>query len=51
MKNTKDAQKLKIIAKEKGKKAIHIAWKSKPSNSQQLMQIYMNPSVAEKSCD
>ena len=34
MKNAKDAQKLKIIAKEKGKKAIHITWKSKPSNSQ-----------------
>ena len=29
MKNTKNAQKLKRIAKEKGKKAIDTAWKSK----------------------
>ena len=29
MKNTENARKLKRIAKEKGKKAINIAWKSK----------------------
>ena len=27
IKNTKNAQKFKIIAEEKGKKGIHIAWK------------------------
>ena len=34
MKNTENAQKLKRIAKEKGKKAIDTAWKSKPLHSQ-----------------
>ena len=34
MKNTENAQKLKRIAKEKGKKAIDTAWKSKPLHGQ-----------------
>ena len=34
MKNTKNAQKLKRIAKEKEKKAIDTAWKSKPLHCQ-----------------
>ena len=33
-KNTENAQKLKRIAKEKGKKATDTAWKSKPSHGQ-----------------
>ena len=34
MKNTENARKLKRIAKEKGKKAIDIAWKSHPLHGQ-----------------
>ena len=34
MKNTKTAQKLKRIAKEKGKKAIDTVWNSKPLHGQ-----------------
>ena len=34
MKNTENAQKLKRIAKEKGKKALDTAWKSKPLHGQ-----------------
>ena len=34
MKNTENARKLERIAKEKGKKAIDTAWKSKPLHSQ-----------------
>ena len=34
MKNTENAQKLNRIAKEKGKKAIDTAWKSKPLHGQ-----------------
>ena len=34
MKNIENAQKLKRIAKEKGKKAIYTAWKSKPLHDQ-----------------
>ena len=34
MKNTKNARKLKRIAKEKGKRAIDTAWKSKPLQDQ-----------------
>ena len=38
MKNTENAQKLKRIAKEKGKKAIHTAWNSKPLHGQSPIQ-------------
>ena len=34
MKNTENTPKLKRIAKEKGKKAIDTAWKSKPLHGQ-----------------
>ena len=34
MKNTENARKLKKIAKEKGKKTIDTAWKSKPLHGQ-----------------
>ena len=33
-KNTENARKSKRIAKEKGKKAINTAWKTKPSHGQ-----------------
>ena len=38
IKNTENAQKLKRIAKEKGKKAIVSAWKSKPFRSQRSLR-------------
>ena len=38
MKNTENAQKLKRIAKENGKKAIDTAWKSKPLHGQYPLQ-------------
>ena len=38
IKNTENAQKLKRIAKEKGKKAIVSAWKSKPFRSQRYLR-------------
>ena len=38
IKNTENAQKLKRIAKEKGKKAIVSAWKSKPLRSQRSLR-------------
>ena len=38
IKNTENAQKLKRIAKEKGKKAIDSAWKSKPLRSQRSLR-------------
>ena len=48
MKNTKNAQKLKRIAKEKGKKSLDTAWKSKPLHGQYTLQsqkaeVYMTP--------
>ena len=48
MKNTKNAQKLKRIAKEKGKKALDSVWKSKPLHGQyplqsQKAEVYMTP--------
>ena len=38
IKNTKNAQKLQRIAREKGKKAIDIAWKSKSLHGQYPLQ-------------
>ena len=38
IKNTENAQKLKRIAKEKGKKAIDSAWKSKPLRGQRSLR-------------
>ena len=48
MKNTKNAQKLKRNAKEKGKKALDSVWKSKPLHGQyplqsQKAEVYMTP--------
>ena len=37
IKNTENARKLKRIAKEKGKKTIDTAWKSKPLHGQYLL--------------